>query len=225
VYPGAVAGGSVLAQDPPGARAEALAGEAVAVAAPPAAAAAPARPLWWRAGASRGFVLLLLLAAAGYGISRGLDALGGPEAVRDRFGWLAPVVSALVHAPLAASPFPSEVFAISHGALYGFWLGALVGWGGWWLGSLIEYLVLLRWRFDVGPAALAFTRPRWLARLPFDHPAFLIGARQLPWGYHLVNVAVALTGVPFFRHLWCSAVSQIPSALFISALGVGLLKL
>lgn len=210
-----------MADDPPP---PAFREEALAVPLP-AEAAASARPLWWRALVSRGFLLLLVLLGAAYGLSRTLDALGGPQVVRDHFGWFAPVVSALIHAPLAASPFPSEVFAISHGALYGFWLGALVGWAGWWLGSLIEYVVLQRWRFDVSPTTLTFTRPRWLARLPFDHPAFLIGARQLPAGYHLVNVAAAVTGVPFLRHMWCSAVSQIPTALFVAALGLGLVKL
>jgi len=179
----------------------------------------------WRILASRGFWLLLVLVAVAFGISRGIEAAGGPEALRTRFGAFAPVASALIHAPLAATPFPSEVFAISHGALYGFWVGAVVGWVGWVLGSLIEYLVLLRWRTEVLGRELRITWPGWLARLPMDHPAFLIGARQLPWGYHLVNVMAAATGVPFMRHLWCSLVSQIPTALLIAAVGVGILEL
>lgn len=179
----------------------------------------------WRVLASRGLWLFLALVAVGFGLSRGVAAMGGPEALRSTFGVLAPVASALIHAPLAASPFPSELFAISHGALYGFAVGAVVGWAGWVLGSVIEYAVLLRWRTDLSPTALRITWPRWLARLPVDSPLFLIGARQLPWGYHLVNVMAAATGVSFRRHLACSLVSQIPSALFIAAVGVGLLKL
>lgn len=179
----------------------------------------------WGRFALRGLLLVAALLAVGFGISRGVEAAGGPEAIRDRFGLLAPLVSAVIHGPLAASPFPSELFALSHGALYGFWLGALAGWGGWVLGSAIEYAVLLRWRTPVAGEAMRKSLPRWLTRFPVEHPVFLIGARQLPGGYHLVNVVAPLAGVPFRRYLWCSLISQIPTALFISAVGVGLLRL
>lgn len=191
----------------------------------PTTTAPSERPLWRRILLSRGLAMLGGLLLVALLLSRGLDALGGPEAVRARFGWFGPVASAVIHAPLAAVPFPSELFAISHGALYGFWLGAVVGWAGWFLGSLLEYSVIRRWRADVSPTPLRITRPRWLARLPVEHPLFLIGARQLPAGYHLVNVAAAVAGVTFTRHLWCSLLSQIPTALFIAAVGAGVVRL
>jgi len=193
-----------------------------------ARAPAPA-PRSWGSFAARILLLLAALVAVGFGISRAVEAAGGPEAIRARFGLLAPLVSALVHGPLAASPFPSELFALSHGALYGFWLGALVGWAGWVLGSAIEYAVLVRWSTPVAGEAVGRSLPAWLparlTRFSASHPVFLIGARQLPGGYHLVNVVAPLAGVPFRRYLWCSCVSQIPTALLIAAAGVGLLRL
>jgi uncharacterized membrane protein YdjX (TVP38/TMEM64 family) len=169
-------------------------------------------------------LVLLALVGTGLGVLQAVEALGGAGAIRERYGWLAPVVSAALHAPIAASPLPSEGFALSHGPLYGFWLGALVGWAGWFLGSAIEYAVLRRLRPTALPD-LVFARPRWLARVPVHHPAFLIGVRQIPGGFDVVNVSAALAGVPLARFLWTSAIAQIPSALLISAAGLGLVAL
>jgi uncharacterized membrane protein YdjX (TVP38/TMEM64 family) len=176
------------------------------------------RLLTWRNAA-----LLAAFVGSAVAVQWGVDAIGGPRAI-GAWGWYAPLVSAALHAPIAASPLPSEPFALSHGPLYGFWLGALVGWAGWFVGSAIEYAVLRRLRSTSFPE-LAFTRPRWLARFPVAHPAFLIGVRQVPAGFDIVNVSAALAGVPLARFLWCSAIAQIPSALLISAAGLGLVAL
>ena len=64
--------------------------------------------------------------------------------------------------------------------------------------------------------------PSWLNQFPVEHPAFLIVARWLPWGPHLVNSAAGVYGVPLARHGWCAAVGIVPQALFISAVGHGL---
>ena len=181
---------------------------------------APGR--WWVA--ARVLLLALALIGTAFGVRWLVEALGGPGALRDRFGWYAPIVSAALHAPIAASPLPSEPFALSHGPLYGFWIGALVGWAGWFAGSAIEYAVLRRIR-STTLRGLTLSRPRWAARFPVQHPAFLIGMRQVPGGFDVVNVSAALAGVPLARFLWCSAIAQIPSALLVSAAGLGLVAL
>jgi len=53
-------------------------------------------------------------------------------------------------------------------------------------------------------------------------PLFLIGMRQVPGGFDVVNIGAALTGVPLGRFAWCSAIAQVPSALLISAAGLGI---
>jgi uncharacterized membrane protein YdjX (TVP38/TMEM64 family) len=171
----------------------------------------------------RAAVLLALLVGSAFAVQWAVAAIGGPRGVA-RFGWIAPLASALLHAPIAASPLPSEPFALSHGPLYGFWLGALVGWAGWFVGSAIEYGVLRRLRPAATPGA-SLPWPRWLARFPVAHPVFLIGMRQVPGGFDIVNVSAALAGVPLARFLWCSAIAQVPTALFISAAGLGLVAL
>jgi uncharacterized membrane protein YdjX (TVP38/TMEM64 family) len=168
----------------------------------------------------RTFAFVGVLVASALAVQWGVDAIGGPAAVA-KWGWLAPVASAALHAPIAASPLPSEPFALSHGPLYGFWLGALVGWAGWFAGSVIEYGVL-RWIRPTPTPGVALPRPRWLAKLPIEHPLFLIGMRQVPGGFDVVNIGAALAGVPLLRFAWCSAIAQVPSALLISAAGLGL---
>jgi uncharacterized membrane protein YdjX (TVP38/TMEM64 family) len=177
---------------------------------------------WWLL--ARVALIALALIGTAFGVRWSVEALGGPGALRGRFGWYAPIVSAALHAPIAASPLPSEPFALSHGPLYGFWLGALVGWAGWFAGSAIEYAVLRRIR-STTLRGLTLARPRWAVRVPVQHPAFLIGVRQVPGGFDVVNVAAALAGVPLARFLWCSAIAQIPTALLVSAAGLGLIAL
>jgi len=191
----------------------------------PTPAADGQHPGRWRALlGSRALLLLIALVVGGYAIHELLESIGGPEQVRARFGWFAPLVSVALHAPLAAAPFPSELLALSHAPLYGFWIGTAVGWAGWFLGSLIEYGVLRRLRVETVPT-LSLRRPRWLARFPVEHPAFLIGVRQLPAGYHLVNVAAAMAEVPLGRFALCSAIAQIPNALLVAAVGLGIVAL
>lgn len=173
------------------------------------------RLLGWRA-----LALVAVLVGSAVAVQWMIGAIGGPAAIA-RWGWLAPIASAALHAPIAASPLPSEPFALSHGQLYGFWLGALVGWTGWFVGSVLEYGALRWWRSAPTPE-VALPTPRWLARFPVSHPLFLIGMRQLPGGYDIVNVGAALAGVPLARFAWCSAIAQVPSALLISAAGLQL---
>lgn len=175
-----------------------------------------------RVVSSRGVRLIATFLVAGWLLVVGVNRLGGPVALRDMLGPGAPLFLIPVHAVVAVSPFPSEVLAVGFTPMYGFWRGAALGWTGWFLAAFLQYYVarLTARDFDFEHARARL--PRWLAAFPVDHPAFLIMARWLPWGPHLVNTAAGVYAVPLARHAWCAALGIVPHALFVSAIGAGI---
>ncbi len=177
---------------------------------------------WRRAARSRGLRWILLLVALGGIFVVWLDSVGGPEALRARLGYSAVAVLVSLQAVIAVTPFPSEVVAIASTAIYGFWPGAVLAWFGWFAAAFLQYFVARRLARDFDFEQARARLPSWINQFPVAHPAFLILARWVPWGPHLVNSAAGVYGVPLARHGWCAAVGIVPQALFISAVGHGL---
>ena len=163
--------------------------------------------------------LVLVLAFASW---RWLSAIGGPSALIDQFGFWAPLVSIPIHVLLSATPFPSELIGVVNGAAYGFWIGSGLSWAGWWLGALLEYFLVRRGLQQVDEASAIRALPDWLSRYPVAHPIFLILGRQIPFGFHAVNILAALTGVSLRRQLICAAIANLPYAVLTAAGGAGL---
>lgn len=176
-------------------------------------------------GALAAFGLAIIVVVTAWIVSRWLQSVGGADALALRFGALAPAVSVPMHVLLSASPFPSEVIGVTNGAFYGFWLGTLYGWMGWLGGAVLEYCVVRCGAGYVDSRSELRQLPAWLRRFPVGHPVFLIIGRQLPFGFHIVNVLAAVAGVSPTRHLSCAAVSNLLYALAASAVGAGLLAL
>jgi len=166
--------------------------------------------------------MIVLMLVGGALLVAGVKKLGGPVALRELLGPMAPLVLIPIHAVVATSPFPSEVLAVGYTAMYGFWLGAALGWVGWFCGAFVQYFVARRTAQDFDFDQARSRLPQWLAQFPVDHPAFLICARWLPWGPHLVNTAAGVYGVPLFRHGWCAAISIVPHTLVVAGIGAGL---
>ena len=162
---------------------------------------------------------------AGFWTWRWLSAVGGPTALPDRFGPLAPLVSIPAHVVLAATPFPSEIVGVANGSIYGLWAGTLYGWAAWWSAGMIVYALARRGASGVDEAALANRVPAWLQRFPVEHPAFLIVGRQLPFAFHAVNVMAAIGGVSPRRQMLLSAISNLIYAFLAAASGVGLVSI
>ena len=58
-----------------------------------------------------------------------IESLGGPTAIRERFGMKGIVVSVITHWILNLTPLGEFVpMALANGAIWGFWVGALVSW-------------------------------------------------------------------------------------------------
>jgi uncharacterized membrane protein YdjX (TVP38/TMEM64 family) len=181
------------------------------------------RALLARALRSPGLHGLLLACAVAWLLLHALAALGGPEAVRARFGLAAAALLVPIHALVAVSPFPSEVIALGHGAIYGFALGWPLTWAGWLLGAALEYALFRRVAADLVDAGGA-RLPAWLQRLPVQHPLFLILGRLVPFGNHAVNALAGSRRVPLWRFAWASALAFLPFSALVAAIASGLVK-
>ena len=175
---------------------------------------------------SQGLWLALGLLLAAYLLVGWVESVGGPEAIRARYGVLAPAITSSIQILIAPTPFPSDVICVAQGALYGFWFAVGLNWLGWWLAAHIEFFVGRRLRGDFDIELQLERLPRWLRRFPVDHPVFLIFGRQVPWaGGHLTTLVPGAMGVPFVRSAWCNAIGIIPGAILTAGLGAGLLAL
>jgi len=185
----------------------------------------PPPPRWQRWLRSRGLRTVLLVVAAGWLLIRAIDALGGAAGIRERFGPAAGLLLVPTHVVVAVSPVPGEIVAAIQVAIYGFWLGSALCWLGWLGAAFLEY-GLVRW--TAGELADPVSRerlPAFLRRLPVDHPAYLIFARFLPFGAHVVNVTAGLHGVALWRFGWTSAVALVPASMIFAAVTCGILSL
>ena len=185
----------------------------------------PERPLWRRAGGSRAVQLIVAVVILGGALLSWLESAGGVAGLRGRFGLLAAVVVVPVHAIVAISQFPSEVIAFGNGVLYGLWLGTLLSWLGWMLAAMMHYALVRHAAADLDLEPVFARLPRWLRRFPVHHPMFLIAGRWIPYGPQLVSTAAGAFRVPFWRFVWCAAVSILPVAFFFAALANGFLRL
>lgn len=168
-----------------------------------------------------GTIAAVLLVA--YATWRWLEVSGGAVALRARFGALAPLASIPVHVLLSATPFPSELVGVANGTLYGLWVGTLCSWIGWWGGAALEYAMVRLGVRQVDSEAAVRRLPGWLRRFPVGHPLFLIVGRQLPFGFHAVNILAGLAGVSARRQLICAAISNLPYAFLTAAVGAGVI--
>ncbi len=179
-----------------------------------------------RLASSRSLYLILGVLVAGLVLARWVEALGGPEAVWERFGWLAPAVTVPVHALVAVTPLPSDLMGIANGTVYGFWMGAALTWLGWFVASFIQYAIGRLFGRDFDVAGWMARSPERLRRFPVEHPVYLIGARFVPYaGGHLATLIPGALGVNLRRFAWCTAVAIVPPSLLMAGIGAGLLLL
>jgi uncharacterized membrane protein YdjX (TVP38/TMEM64 family) len=174
--------------------------------------------------ASPGMWCIVLVIIAAWLAQHYVGVVGGAEVLRQRFGLSAMLPLIVVHALVSVSPLPGEVVAFTNSMVFGFQLGVVCSWSGWMLGAVIEYRLVRKATNDLGlsQSSLWTTRaPKWLQSFPVDHPCFLICARWLPFGCHIVNTAAGAAAVPLWRHIWCSAIGIVPLAVIVAALGSG----
>lgn len=187
----------------------------------------PADRSWWsRLLRSTTFWIFVALSMLGFVLVDWIDTVGGPVAVRQRFGLVAPALTITLHIILALTPFPSDAVSIANGAMYGFQLGVGLSWFGWWLAALAEFALGRRARVDFCLDTALAKAPGWVQRFPVSHPAYLILSRQIPWlGGHISTFVPGAAGVSWKRYVWCSAIAIIPGALVMTGIGVSIMRL
>jgi uncharacterized membrane protein YdjX (TVP38/TMEM64 family) len=182
------------------------------------------RAWWGRLAESRGIQLSVALVAVAALLALWLAGNGEADGVAQQLGWPGAAALVVAQALIAVSPFPSQIAAVPLAAMYGFWIGVALIWIGWMLAAVLQYWLSRRTADDIDLNSLLERTPRWIRRFPASHPLFLIIARQLPIGPHIVNISAGVLHVPLWRHLWCAAIAVVPEAVFISGISVGLFR-
>jgi len=149
-----------------------------------------------RLATSRGVQLSVAVIVVAALLTFWLAEKGDPDRIAEQLGWPGAVGLVVAQALIAVSPFPSQVVAVPIGATYGFRLGAPLIWTGWMLAALLQYGLSRRTADDIDLGPLLERTPEWMRRFPAGHPLFLIVARQLPIGPHIVNISAGALHVP-----------------------------
>lgn len=198
----------------------------------------------WEAHRSRGFVLTPEATITGRRVlrSRGVQSAlaaivvgglvigwvhleGGPEGIRERWGLAAPLVWIPMQVIVHTTPLGDFVpWSVLNGSMFGLWLGTFTTWLSWMGSASAQYAIGRRTArdLDLDWDAKVARLPSWLRRLPISHPVFLIVARQFPLMAGPINVAAGAMRVPYARLLWTTAIGVFPPALFLAAIGVGI---
>jgi uncharacterized membrane protein YdjX (TVP38/TMEM64 family) len=182
------------------------------------------RPRWKTLAESRGIQLSLAVIAIAALLAFWLPGDGTADQIAEKLGWPGATALVVAQALIAVSPFPSQIVAVPLAVTYGFWAGMLLVWTGWMLAAVLQYWLSRRTADDIDLGSWLERTPRWTRRFPASHPFFLIIARQLPIGPHIVNISAGVLHVPLWRHLWCAAIAIVPEAVFISGVSVGLFR-
>jgi uncharacterized membrane protein YdjX (TVP38/TMEM64 family) len=173
---------------------------------------------------SRGLQSALGAFAVGVLVVGWVHLEGGPEGIRARYGLAAPLVWIPMQVVVHVTPLGDFVpWSVLNGSMFGLWLGTFATWLSWMGSASVQYAIGRRTAQDLDWEAKVARLPAWLRRLPLGHPVFLIVARSFPLMAAPINVAAGAARVPFVRVLWCTAVGVFPPALFLAAVGVGLI--
>lgn len=163
----------------------------------------------------------ILFVAIGWLLLDFLHGLGGPSTIRARFG----NASILIIFAMFLTPLlPSEIASLVAVAIYGFEIGVALIWIGLLARAGGEYTL---GRLLVTPLAKSdatIRLPGWFQRFPANHLVFLVVARWLPAGNHVVSTAAGLQRVPLRRFIWTAAVALAPPALLVGAGAAGLVS-
>jgi uncharacterized membrane protein YdjX (TVP38/TMEM64 family) len=176
-----------------------------------------------RAWHSRGVQSALAAIVVGGLVIGWVHLEGGPAGIHERFGVAAPLVWIPMQVIVHTTPLGDFVpWAVLNGSMFGLWLGALTTWLSWMGSASAQYAIGRRTARDLDWESKVARLPAWLRRLPLAHPVFLIVGRQFPLMAGPINVAAGAARVPFLRLLWCTAIGVLPPALFLAAVGVGI---
>ncbi|MDX1529978.1 MAG: VTT domain-containing protein [Rhodothermales bacterium] len=166
---------------------------------------------------------MLGVAAATLAVAAWAWQAGGIGVLYARYGLWAPLATVPLHVLTTITPLGELVpMGVVNGAFYGFGRGAALNWGAWMAAAAVQYALGQRLTSEAGGRERL---PRWLRRLPLDHPAVLVCGRWFPGGGPLVDASAGALGVPRRRLLLLAGLGHLPQALFLAGVGAGLGRL
>lgn len=148
-----------------------------------------------------------------------------PTLARELRSWgawsvLASILLMLVHSVV---PFPSELIVIANGMIFGPLLGTAITWTGAMLAAATAYAVARYWgrsREPIAQDGALWNRIRYAA----GSPSTLLAVRLMPMiSFNLINYALGMLGVGWWRFLWTTAVGILPVTIGLSYFGQAVL--
>lgn len=154
-----------------------------------------------------------------------LTAADVPTLVRELRSWgawsaLASILLMLVHSVV---PFPSELIVIANGMIFGPLLGTAITWTGAMLGAVTAYAAARYW--GRSPEPIVQDGAIW-SRIAHaaGNPVTLLAVRLMPMiSFNLINYALGMLGVGWWRFLWTTAVGILPATIGLSYFGQAVL--
>lgn len=137
----------------------------------------------------------------------------GLRATIQSYGVLAPLASTVLMLLHTYAPFPLEILAAANGLVFGFWGGIVVTWASMVLSAWLGYATARFFRAAVlrlGPGKRLRQAQEWTGRRSSWE---LVAIRFIPViSFSVLNLAMGLVRVPFWRFTWTTALGIIPIA-------------
>lgn len=148
------------------------------------------------------------------------------EVLVTRAGIFGPLVAILLYALLAPTPIATDPITIASGALFGPFMGALIGWMGNNLAALVEYFIGRKLGETIDYDSYRKKLPFGLGKLPIDSPILLIFGRMIPfYGSKVISLVAGMYKVSYKRYIWTSAIVNLSGSILLSYGGHSLLNM
>ena len=160
-------------------------------------------------------IAVLLTALGGmYFIAKNLKNF---EALVVSAGLFGPVVAVSLYAVFAPTPIATDPITLTSGALFGPFVGTLIGWAGNNLAALVEYAIGRRISESIDYEVYRKKLPLGIGKLPIDSPVLLIFGRMIPfYGSKVISLMAGMYGVSIKRYIWTSAVVNLTGSALLS---------
>lgn len=168
---------------------------------------------------------VMLLYGASWLNHHGLNSLAKIQAALRGMGATASAASIGLVIAHAFLPYPIEIMELANGAVFGFAWGLFLTWTGSILGALLSYALARLAGQAINRRLLNDSQCYKLSHWQERHGTkTLLAVRLVPLiSFSAVNYLAGLSGVPFWRFFWTTALGIVPDAALVVGSGSGLI--
>lgn len=153
-------------------------------------------------------------------INRGDLASLNLEAAVAGFGWAGPLIFILIYAAAAILFLPGSLLTLAGGAIFGLTLGTVYNSIGATLGAGISFLIARGLGADWVEAKTKGKLLQLKEGVQKEDWHFVAFVRLVPlFPFNLLNYALGLTGINFWKYLITSSVTMLPGAFVYTYIG------